>query len=777
MMRLFSSAALAAALLAASPATAAPALDRNGAEVQVEAYAPNIVRITLSTIPAEIAKGPGYGLTAKADAAGWSHSASAAGDVYRSADMSVEVAAADPPHPPGPVEKYFVTSPPPVKLKVLGANGQVLLDMNSWEMGPHVVSGEHTYRIGATFASPDDEHYYGLGQNQEGVLDYRGRSIDCRHDYDAPAGETVCVPFMVTNKGYGIVWDNPSDTHVAPGLNGRTIWQSQVGERVSFFVITGPTTDQLYAGYRLLTGSTPIPPKAAFGYIQSKQRYITQQEVLDAAEGYRKRGYPADVMVIDWFYWTNMGQFDMNPTEWPDPAAMNKRLHDENFQTVISIWPRFESGSRFYDMMARKGWFLKDADGKPQYGLPVRNDHAGALIDSTNPEVREWYWDQIRDNFASKGFDAFWLDETEPDLVPDGGFFSIGSGLRYHNLFPLLHTQGVYEGSRRDRPNKRSLILARAAYLGSQRNGALFWSSDIFPTWDALKRQVPTGLDFTASGLAYWGNDIGGWQYLPPSHHPAKPPLLDPSDARDVVGGYDDYPELFTRWFEYGAFLPTMRVHGSRKNVEIWAYGKAAEPILAKYLKLRYALMPYIYSLGRHTYDTGAPFMRALFMDFPADPAVANIGDEYMFGPAFLVAPVTDQGVTSRKVYLPAGSDWYDYWTNTRYHGGQTVEAAAPIDTLPLFVRAGSIIPVGAPVQSTAEHQKLEAVKVYAGADGAFSLYDDDGKTYAYEHGANGQGGWTKTELRWDDKAGKLSVSGSPSPDGDPKRLVQVIGR
>ncbi len=239
-----------------------------------------------------------------------------------------------------------------------------------------------------------------------------------------------------------------------------------------------------------------------------------------------------------------------------------------------------------------------------------------------------------------------------------------------------------------------------------------------------------------------------------------------------MVGGYDDYPELFTRWFEYGTFLPTMRVHGSRKDVEIWAYGKAAEPILASYLKLRYALMPYIYSLGRRTYETGAPFMRALFMDFPGDPAVANIGDEYMFGPAFLVAPVTDQGVTSRKVYLPAGTDWYDWWSNARLHGGQTVTAAAPIGTLPLFVRAGAIVPMGQPVQSTAEHQKLAAVKVYAGADGDFALYDDDGKTYAYEHG-----GGVTTHLHWDDAAGRLSLSGAPSPDGDPQRLLQVIGR
>jgi alpha-D-xyloside xylohydrolase len=246
---------------------------------------------------------------------------------------------------------------------------------------------------------------------------------------------------------------------------------------------------------------------------------------------------------------------------------------------------------------------------------------------------------------------------------------------------------------------------------------------------DALKRQVPTGLDVAASGIAYWGNDIGGWQYLPQVHHPAKAPLLDPSDARDNVGRYDDYPELYARWFEYGVFQPNFRTHGSRRYNEVWSYGRQAEPILEKYLKLRYQLMPYIYALGYGVHQTGAPYMRALFMDFPNDPAVAEIGDEYMFGPAFLVAPVTEQGATNRKVYLPSGTDWYNYWTNERLHGGQTIEATAAIDTLPLFVRAGSILPLGSAIDSTNEKQTIMKLRVYPGADGSFTLYSDNGTT------------------------------------------------
>jgi alpha-D-xyloside xylohydrolase len=463
---------------------------------------------------------------------------------------------------------------------------------------------------------------------------------------------------------------------------------------------------------------------------------------------------------------------DIDPVAFPDPDAMNKKLHDEGYHSLISVWPRFEKESRYFNFLAEKGWLLKDKNGNPVDGLPERSDRAGALIDSTNPDARAWYWSMIRDNIAARGFDWFWLDETEPDLVPDGFFYSIGSGDRYHNVFPLLHVEGVAEGSRRDRPNMRSLILARAAYIGAQRNGALFWSSDIKPTWEALRRQVPTGLDFTAAGLAYWGNDIGGWQPLPSQHRAERPLLIDPTDARDTVGGYDDYPELMVRWFEYGTFLPTLRLHGDRKHTEIWAYGKQAEGVMAQYLRLRYSLIPYLYTLGHETYETGAPFMRALFMDFPNDPAVSNLGDEYMLGPALLVAPVTEQGATSRTVYLPAGTDWYDFWTNQQYAGGQTIAAAAPIDRIPVFVRAGSILPLGAQVPSTATHQALSEVRVYPGHDAHLALYDDDGTTYDYEKGR----GSTAT-LTWDQGRRKLSVTGDTAMLGDLAHLTKVVGQ
>jgi alpha-D-xyloside xylohydrolase len=745
-------------------------LDRNGSDVSIEGYAPNIIRVTLSINEDLALAPPGFGIIGAADATGWKHRTTSTGDEFSSDAMSIEVNAQPRPNPPTQMERYFAPSLPPVSLAVRRHGGEPILRMSGWGMAPHTVNGEKTFRVSATFPAPADEHYYGLGQNQEGILDYRGRTIDCKHFYDAPAGETVCVPFLVTNKGYGIVWDNPSDTVVSAGLHGHTTWSSNVGERVSYFVITGATLDELYAGYRKITGVTPLPPKAAFGYIQSKARYESQQQVLDVADGYRSRGYPLDIMVVDWFYWTRMGQLDFDPSGFPDPAAMNQKLHDQGVHSIISVWPRFEKESRYFDFLAAQGWFLRDRDGNPADGLAERSDRAGALIDSTNPQARAWYWDRIRENIASKGFDWFWLDETEPDLVPDGYFYSIGSGDRYHNVFPLLHTQGASEGSRRDRPNKRNLILARAAYLGSQRYGSLFWSSDINPTWEALERQIPTGLNFTASGLAYWGNDIGGWQSLPQSHTPERTPLLDPSDARDVVGHNDDYPELIARWYEYATFTPTMRAHGSRKGTEAWSYGKQAEAVISKYLRLRYTLMPYIYSLGRQTYDTGAPFMRALFMDFPNDPNVSNLGDEYMFGPAFLVAPVTEQGRESRQVYLPAGRDWYNYWTNEKLEGGQTVTVAAPIGTIPLFVSAGSIIPLGSDIQNTTMRQTLKEIRVYPGRESEFTLYDDDGVSYDYE---KGQG--RSTRLHWDDGRGRLTSTGAPLAGASIAELTKIV--
>ncbi len=759
-------------------------LQHGSSTIALEPYAPNVIRISLSLDHAQAIAGPGYGFIAQPVLNGWTRSAGAQTDIYSSPRLKVTVQRPQPQHlspTQRSIAKFFNGSTPGANILIQDGDGNVLLHLTDWSMSvPNYKDGNagvlHDrrprdlpfYQVGATFVSPADEHYFGLGQNQEGYLDHRGHTVNCWHDYDATAAPSVGVPFLVTNKGYGLIWDNPSKTTIEPGFNEQTRWISQVGNRVTFFVIAGKNTDEIYTGYRLLTGATSLLPKAAYGFIQCKQRYMSQKEVLDVAHGYRDRKLPGDVIVVDWFYYTKMGQFDFDRRFWPDPGAMNRELHGMGWQSMISVWPRFTKGSRYYDYVLRQGWFEHLAGGTPTNGLPY--DRAGSDIDTTNPMAGRWYWNIIKQNILSQGFDALWADETEPDLPPNGSYFHIGPGTRYYNVYPLLHTEALYDGFRRDYPKKRALILSRDAYLGAQRNGTFFWSSDIYPTWDTLRRQIPTGLDFTASGLAHWTQDIGGWQYLPGEHKPQRPPLLDPSDARDNVGGYDDYPELFTRWFQYGVFLPIFRTHGSRRSNEVWSYGKQAEPILSKFLRLRYRLLPYIYSLAYHTTRTGAPYMRALFMDFPEDEKALTLRDQFMFGPAFLVAPVYEQGVTERDVYLPKGAGWYNFWTNTYFEGGQTIRVNAPIDQIPVFVRAGSIVPLGAPILSTNEHQAIESIAVYPGADASFALYDDDGESYAHEHGD-----FRLTELHWDDKASRLSHSGAKSDPAASSWKIELV--
>lgn len=780
-------------------------LSRSGRTVVIEPYAPNIIRITLSKESSAAVAPPGYGIVAKPSMDGWAYEKDSTRDeIIRSSKMVIRIGPGNqPPHtlPLSDATKAAFasdgskpSSPQPARgpfydsISIATPSGKPLLSMRRWDMvanvpdQPKASSGNAVnrqaadpgYRVSAVFDSPADEQYYGLGQYEQGFLDLRDHHIDCWQNYDAIGGESVCVPFMVSSRHYGLIWDNPSKTTVDLGFNLKNVWSSDVGDRVSFFVIVGNDADQVYQGYRLLTGPAHLLPKPAYGFIQSKMIYASQNELLNVAKGYRDRNLPLDILVVDFFNMTRYGNLDLAPSRWPDPAAMNKQLHSMGISTLISVWPHFATDSKYYTLMRKNGWLVSNADGQPD--LTGVSNSIGPNIDTTNPAAAKWWWDKIRDGYIKKdGFSYIWLDETEPDIDPLHDFFYVGSGRRYYNIYPLFHTASVYDGFRRDfGDSRRVFILARAAYLGAQANGAVFWSSDITATWDMLKRSIPAGLGFTASGMPYWDTDIAGFRspHLPADYQPEHKPLVSPVGAENTIDGYSDYPELFVRWFEWGVFQPVMRAHGARKNNEVWAYGHQAEPILEKYLRLRYQLLPYIYSIAYRTYQTGAPYMRALFMDFPGDPKVADIRDEYMFGPAFLVAPVFQQGATSRQVYLPAGTDWYNFWTNERFKGGQTIDVSAPIDTIPLFVRAGSIIPLGSEILSTAQPQKITALQVYPGANADFTLFKDDGKTYAYEKGTS-----QITQLHWEDSTARLTHTGHAAWSGSDRSIVRVVGQ
>jgi alpha-D-xyloside xylohydrolase len=605
-----------------------------------------------------------------------------------------------------------------VQVTFLDQKQNPLLTSRQFRLEPAQSFGEDTYRIHAEFIAPDDEVYYGLGQHGNGWMDQRGQSVRLWHDAQPSEGDTIAIPFLVTDHKYGFILDNPSKATVVPGKNGVTTWDAQAGDALSYFVIYGNTTDDLYKGYRSLTGITPLPPKAGLGYIQGVPRSCGQDELLQMARNYREKNWPADVWAID------PGEGDLDEKRWPDPVAMTAELDKLGFKAMVSYLPRIPKGSAHFDTLDTMGCLAKDKDGKPG------QDPRGFLIDASKNSCATWIWNDLQEHYLSKGFASWWLNGSQPDLLADGLALNAGAGAGLFNYFPSLLDKAVFDGQRRD-SKERCLILARSAYLGAQQYGTTFGSAAIVPQWKALKAQIPAGLNLTASGLAWWSSAIGG------------------TEMPGALSAPDDYSELFTRWFEFASFCPTFRSQASipqNENVE-----KAA----AKYLGLRYRLLPYLYSLAHSVTETGAPFMRALFMDFPSDPEVRGLGDEYMFGPAFLVAPIVEKGKTVREVYLPKGAAWYDYWTGKKFPGGQRLAVEAPLDVLPLFVRAGSIIPHGNEIANTRTEQREIELWVYPGADAQFNFYQDDGTTYEYEKGKS-----SLAQIRWSESTQKITVTG-----------------
>jgi alpha-D-xyloside xylohydrolase len=545
-----------------------------------------------------------------------------------------------------------------------------------------------------------------------------------------------------------LLWKTPAE-------RSTSLW-SEVGDGVDYWFVYGPSLDRVIAGYRRLTGEAPMMPRWAFGLWQSRQRYETQQQSLDVVDGFRSRRIPFDNIVQDWFYWPEnaWGSHRFDPARFPDPEGWVRAIHERNARLMISVWGKFYPGSENFEAMRAKG-FLYETTLRSGFKDWVGPGYPYTFFDAFNPDARKLFWAQVERDLFRRGVDAWWMDATEPDLLPTPDLdaqrahmhpTAMGSGSRVLNAYPLLNSQGVYEGQRRAAPDQRVFILTRSAFAGQQRYAAATWSGDITSTWTALRQQIAGGLGFSLSGIPYWTVDIGGFSV--PGRFSRKDPA--PEDA-------EEWRELNTRWFQYGTFLPLTRVHGEAPKREMWEMGGESHPAYQAHLKfdrLRYRMLPYVYSLaGGVTHESGT-FLRPLVMDFPNEAASRRVADQFLFGPAFLVSPVTEYKARRRGVLLPLGASWYDFWTGVRIEGGRTIEAPAPYDAMPLHVRAGSIVPFGPELQWTGEKPADPVTLfVYAGADGAFTLYEDDGLTYGYEKGA-----FSRIPIRWDDAAGTLTI-------------------
>jgi len=614
------------------------------------------------------------------------------------------------------------------------------------------IAGINTYNCSTQFNSPANEALFGLGCHPTDSLsiNYKGRNQEMLIKY-----MTGAIPVLLSTKGFGLMWDNysASNFYGAEANNTKFKYVSESGKQVDYYFFYGPGFDHIIDLYRTATGTAPMFPKWAFGLFQSQDRYMSQDEIISVKNNYRNNHIPVDVIVQDWYYWDPLpiGSHIMNPARYPDPKAMLDELHKAHIHGMISIWPVFGKGTPNYDALKKMGGMTDIT-----WDNIVTHTYDN-YYDAHNPAARKLYWEQARDSLIKRyGWDAWWVDQCEPDngTLLDArrqtNYFP-GRGIDYFNTFSLEHSKGIYQGWRRDIPGKRAFFLIRQSFAGEQRNAATLWSSDITCTFASFKKQVPQGINACASGIPYFTSDIGGYHLNWGAPDWSKP----------------EYRELFTRWFQFGAFCPIFRIHGKGERALFSKnWDDKTKAILLKYDKLRYRLLPYIYSLSGRVTKENYTLMRSLAFDFRNDTNVYNIPDQYMFGPAFMVNPVTEQlysgsnasaGKTTRNVYLPATTKWYDFWTGKVYNGGQTIASAAPIDVMPLYVKAGSIIPMG-PVMEYATEKPANNIelRIYPGANGQFEYYEDENDNYNYEKGQS-----ATFLLSWNDKLHQLSITGT----------------
>ncbi|GGX79775.1 alpha-xylosidase [Pseudoduganella dura] len=554
-------------------------------------------------------------------------------------------------------------------------------------------------------------------------------------------------------------------------------FSSEIAEGLNYYVVRGTSIDNVIGGYRVLTGAQPLMPKWAYGFWQSRQRYETQDQLLDTVKTYRQNGWPLDNIVQDWFYWpeNGWGSHDWDPKRFPNPKGMVDEVHKMNARIMLSVWGKFYENTDNYRELKAKGhmWTKNVEDGALDWvGPGYKNSHYSPYAQ----EARDIYYRQMKTKLVDLGFDAWWLDNTEPDVLSNTrledfkkliGPTVYGPGEITFNSYSLVQTQALYDGLKRDQPNKRQFILSRSGFAGAQRNYVATWSGDTVGRWNNLYDQISAGVSSSMSGMPNWTHDIGGYA----QETRFQSGELGSAQENRGIGGVEIKPEdlkewreLNLRWWQFGAFTPLFRSHGEVVKREIQNIAPEGSPMrdsMVWYLKLRYRLMPYIYATASSTYFNEGSIMRGLVMDFPADAGSKDVKDEFLFGHAFLVAPVSEYGARERKVYLPKGAQWYDYHTGERLQGGRTVTAQAPETRMPLFVKAGSIVPMGPVTQYVDEKPDAPVtLKVYTGADGQFSFYEDDGVSEDYQRGK-----YSRIPLSWNEKSGTLTI-GQRGGDG-----------
>lgn len=602
------------------------------------------------------------------------------------------------------------------------------------------------------FVINDDPAIYGLGAHMEDYMNLRDKTL-----YLTQHNLKAMVPFFVSTKGYGILFDAGCAMKFSSEQGEITV-QLEAAQELDYYLIKGASIDEVIAGYHYLTGQPSMMPRYVFGYTQSKERYCSSDELMSIVRQYRQRQVPLDMVVQDWNYWPQgWGYMKMDPKYYPDPAALADSIHAMNAKLMVSIWPNPQ--------------WCPEAEDFKQKGFMREHD----VYDVFNPEARSYYWQYANNEFFSRGFDAWWCDSSEPldgdwnQLPPPGpdgkrygwddherrwhlnkDVLSEALGAERSSLYSLYHSRGIYENQRLTSADKRVVNLTRSTYAGQQRYGTIVWNGDTHASWQSFRQQIPAGLNYMATGNPYWTVDVGSF--------------FTRSDGRrwfytgefpEGVNG-EAYREYYTRMFQWGTFLPMLRSHGSDTPREIWRFGEPGTPYydaILRMIHLRYQLIPYIYSMAAQQTLNSYTMARLLAFDFADDAAVLDLKDEYMFG-SMLVCPVTEPGVSHRRVYLPKGTAWIDYWTGQRIEGGQWVNAEAPISQLPLYVKAGAIVPTTEVAQYAAAQVGLPVtLNVYPGADAAFTLYDDEGDNYNFEQGA-----YATILLQWNDRRRTLTI-------------------